>query len=136
MARNQIEDYQRDGYYVARGLFSPQEVSSYRSHYMALREGQEHPGDYVGVPIERIVGDSAKTGDLLYEDKPDPLKQYPRMIHMHRWDEVSLRWLIDTRINAYLTTLLGAEPFAVQTVKLRFIFAPPRKALAWKIPEQ
>jgi hypothetical protein len=21
----------------------------------------------------------------------DPLKRYPRMIHMHRWDEISLR---------------------------------------------
>ncbi len=122
VATNEIEQYQREGYAVARGLFSPQEVAFYRAHFMTLREGQEHPGDFVGVPIERILGDSAKTGDLLYEDKPDPLKQYPRMIHMHRWDETSLNWLIEPRINEHLTALLGAEPYAVQTM---LYFKPP-----------
>ena len=122
LAADRIEQYQRDGYYVARGLFSPEEVAHYRSHFMNLREGQAHPGDYVGAPIERILGDSAKTGDLLFEDKPDPLKQYPRMIHMHRWDEVSLQWFIDARINEHLTSLLGTEPYAVQTM---LYFKPP-----------
>lgn len=119
---DQIEQYQRDGYYVARGLFSPDEVEFYRAHFMRLREAQAHPGDYAGVPVERILGNSAKTGDLLFEDKPDPLKQYPRMIHMHRWDEVSLKWLIDQRINEHLTSLLGTEPYAVQTM---LYFKPP-----------
>jgi ectoine hydroxylase-related dioxygenase (phytanoyl-CoA dioxygenase family) len=117
-----VEHYQHNGYCVVSGLFSPQEVAFYRSHFMALREGQEHPGDFAGVPIERIVGNSPKTGDLLYDDKPDPLKQYPRMIHMHRWDEISLKWMIDARINQCLTGLLGAEPFAVQTM---LYFKPP-----------
>jgi ectoine hydroxylase-related dioxygenase (phytanoyl-CoA dioxygenase family) len=52
----------------------------------------------------------------------DPLKRYPRMIHMHRWDDVSLRWLIDERIAASLTGLLGREPYAVQTM---LYFKPP-----------
>src|SRR5664279_2949459 len=122
MAANPIEQFNEQGYYVARGLFSPDEVAFYRSHFMALRQGQEHPGDYVGVPIERILGDSKKTGDLLYEDKPDPLRQYPRMIHMHRWDEASRNWLLEPRINQQLTLLLGTEPFAVQTM---LYFKPP-----------
>jgi hypothetical protein len=46
----------------------------------------------------------------------DPFKRYPRMIHMHRWDELSLRWMLDERINTCLTTLLAREPFAVQTM--------------------
>jgi len=117
-----VEQYQRDGYYVARGLFSSEEMAFYRAHFMALREGQEHPGDFAGVPVQRIIGDSLKTGDHLYEDKPDPLKQYPRMIHMHRWDDTSLRWMIDQRINELLTALLGVEPFAVQTM---LYFKPP-----------
>jgi ectoine hydroxylase-related dioxygenase (phytanoyl-CoA dioxygenase family) len=45
------------------------------------------------------------------------------MIHMHRWDEASLQWLLEPRINEYLTTLLGGtEPFAVQTM---LYFKPP-----------
>src|SRR4051812_40004670 len=117
---NEIEQFQRDGYCVVRGLFSPDEVAFYRSHYMDLREGQEHPGDFVGVPI--ILGNTAKTGDLLFTDKPDPLKEYPRMIHMHRWDEASLNWLTEPRLNEHLTALLGSEPFAVQTM---LYFKPP-----------
>ena len=84
---SQVEQYQRDGFFIARGLFPPEEVTRLRTHFMRLREGHVHPGDFVGVPIQQIWGDSAKTGDLLFEDKPDPLKNYPRMIHMHRWDE-------------------------------------------------
>ncbi len=122
LTTSQIEQYQRDGYFIARGLFAPEEITRLRAHYMALREGQEHPGDFAGVPVQRILGDSAKTGDLLFEDRPDPLKQYPRMIHMHRWDEISLHWLLDKRLNRQLTALLGCEPYAVQTM---LYFKPP-----------
>jgi ectoine hydroxylase-related dioxygenase (phytanoyl-CoA dioxygenase family) len=119
---DQFEQYQCDGYWVARGLFSPEETAFYRAHFMRLREGQQHPGDFAGVPIEPIVGNTAQTGDLLYDDKPDPLKQYPRMIHMHRWDQISLQWMISQRINEHLTWLMGAEPYAVQTM---LYFKPP-----------
>jgi phytanoyl-CoA hydroxylase len=117
----QLEQYQRDGYFVARGLFSQEEVAFYRAHFMRLREGQEHPGDFAGVPIERIVN-TPETGVYLYDDKPDPLKQYPRMIHMHRWDDASLQWMISERLNKHLTWLMGAEPYAVQTM---LYFKPP-----------
>jgi ectoine hydroxylase-related dioxygenase (phytanoyl-CoA dioxygenase family) len=118
----QVQQFQSDGYLVASDLFSTEEVASLRAHFMALREGHEHPGDFAGVPVQRIIGDSLRTGDHLYEDKPDPLKQYPRMIHMHRWDDTSLQWLIDRRINGALTALLGIEPYAVQTM---LYFKPP-----------
>lgn len=111
----QMEQYRRDGYYVARGLFSAEEVALYRSHFMELRRQNAYEGDFAGVPIKRIVG-SAATGDLIPDDAPDPLQQYPRMIHMHRWDETSLKWMIDDRLRDHLTALLGVEPFAVQTM--------------------
>jgi phytanoyl-CoA hydroxylase len=115
-----VEQFKHSGYSVISGIFSPQEVEFYRAHFMELREGQSHPGDFEGVP--RIIGNTAKTGDLLYDDRPDPLKQYPRMIHMHRWDEISLKWLLDPRINEKLTAFLGREPYAVQTM---LYFKPP-----------
>jgi phytanoyl-CoA hydroxylase len=98
--RTEIAQYQQDGYIVARGLFSDAEVARYRDHYMTLRERGSYPGDTAGVDI----GSS------------DPLKRYPRMIHMHRWDQLSLDWMIDERINSWLTALLGSEPYAVQTM--------------------
>jgi ectoine hydroxylase-related dioxygenase (phytanoyl-CoA dioxygenase family) len=98
--------YARDGYAVVRALFTPDEVAAYRAHFMALRGQGAFPGDLAGL-------DPASN---------DPLKQYPRMIHMHRWDALSLDWLLDARLNACLTALLGVEPFAVQTM---LYFKPP-----------
>jgi phytanoyl-CoA hydroxylase len=98
--------YQEHGYVVAEGLFDQDEVARYREHFMTLRRHGAYPGDLVGA-------DPASN---------DPLKRYPRMIHMHRWDDVSLSWMIDARINASLTGLLGREPYAVQTM---LYFKPP-----------
>jgi len=98
--------YQTNGYAVVCGLFSADQVARYREHYMTLRQRGAYPGDSAGVDVG---------GD-------DPIKRYPRMIHMHRWDEISLRWMLDQRINACLTGLLGREPYAVQTM---LYFKPP-----------
>ncbi len=106
LSREQVEQYHRDGYVVARGLFSKQEAEFYIDHYMRLRESGSYPGDFGGVDPK----------------SNDPLKRYPRMIHMHRWDEVSLKWMIDPRLNACMTALLGKEPYAVQTM---LYFKPP-----------
>jgi phytanoyl-CoA hydroxylase len=100
LMQTQVEGYKRDGYSVARGLFSPEEVAAYRDHYMLLREKGVYPGDSSGVDVT----------------SGDPLKRYPRMIHMHRWDKTSLQWLIDRRLRACLTQLLTTEPYAVQTM--------------------
>ena len=98
--------YHENGYVVVAGLFAQDEVAGYREHYMTLRRRGAYPGDLVGA-------DPASD---------DPLKRYPRMIHMHRWDEVSLRWLLDERLNACMRGLLGREPYAVQTM---LYFKPP-----------
>jgi phytanoyl-CoA hydroxylase len=55
-----------------------------------------------------MVAETQKSGD--------PLQKYPRMIHMHRWDETSLQWLLDDRLHECLTTFLGTGPLAVQTM--------------------
>jgi hypothetical protein len=98
--RGAAEACAADGYVVARGLFGPDEVNELREHYMTLRRHGSYEGDFTGVDATSA----------------DPLKRYPRMIHMHRWDEVSLRWLLDARLKAWLTALIGREPYAVQTM--------------------
>lgn len=94
------ESYRANGYAVVPGLFGPDEVERLREHFMTLRRHGAYPGDLAGV-------DSTSA---------DPLKRYPRMIHMHRWDDVTLRWLLDARLNGCLTALLGSEPYAVQSM--------------------
>lgn len=98
--------FDQQGYLVARGLFSPDEARRLTGHYMELRAQGKHPGDSSGVSI----------------GAGDPLKRYPRMIHMHRWDRESLDWMIDPRIARSLTALMGREPYAVQTM---IYFKPP-----------
>jgi ectoine hydroxylase-related dioxygenase (phytanoyl-CoA dioxygenase family) len=99
-------DFQRDGYLIVRNLFTAEEAASYRDHYMRLNDERRVPGD------TRFTGANPN----------DPLVKYPRMLQMHRWDETSLNWLLDRRISAVMTGLLGQEPFAVQTM---IYFKPP-----------
>lgn len=92
--------YEENGYVIAHELFGAEETAALREHYMQLREAGSYPGDFDGVDA----------------NSSDPLKRYPRMIHMHRWDEASLKWLLDSRLNEAMTALLGREPYAVQTM--------------------
>ncbi|HYT51736.1 MAG TPA: phytanoyl-CoA dioxygenase family protein [Gaiellaceae bacterium] len=99
--------FDEQGYLVARGLFDAEQAAFLREHFMRLREAGAYPGDVVGVD----------------PSSDDPLKKYPRMIHMHRWDAVALDWLIEPRLAQSLASLLGGmEPFAVQTM---LYFKPP-----------
>lgn len=95
-----VRRFQESGYVVARGLFSQAETESYREHFMRMRASATYPGDFAGVDLT----------------SSDPLKRYPRMIHMHRWDDLSLRWMLDARLNEWMTGLLGTAPYAVQTM--------------------
>jgi len=94
------EEFESRGFTVARGLFSPEEVQALTDHYMAMRDRG---------------GDGWAEGGVHPEDA-EPLKRYPRLMQPHRGDDVSLRYLVDPRINAHLTELLGREPYAVQTM--------------------
>ena len=100
LTQTQFDTYSTQGFLNVEGLFTADEVAHFKHHYMEMRQAGAHPGDTSGVDIG---------GD-------DPLLKYPRMIHMHRWDKLSLQWMTDPRLNAVMTGLLGREPFAVQTM--------------------
>lgn len=106
LTRLQKRQFDSQGYLNVQKLFSEQEVLRFRRHFMQLRETGSYPGDSAGVD----------------NGSKDPLKRYPRMIHMHRWDQLSLRWMLDPRLRDCMTDLLEREPFAVQTM---LYFKPP-----------
>jgi phytanoyl-CoA hydroxylase len=100
--------YIQNGYVVVKNLFTPEETASYRDHFMHLRENGTYPGDLLGVQLN--------------DGQNDPLKRYPRMIHMHHWDALSKQWMLSPRLYEVLAVLLGKAPYAVQTM---LYFKPP-----------
>lgn len=104
-----VATFRDQGYIVLKGLFTPEEAAFYRDHFMDLRLNGSYAGDFLGVEMSRNAD-------------ADPLKRFPRMIHMHHWDRAAFDWLLCERLNRALTALLGREPYAVQTM---LYFKPP-----------
>lgn len=102
-----VVEFSSHGFTIVRGLFTADEAAAYRDHFMELNAAGSHAGDFSGVE-----------GGGEY----DPLKKYPRMIHMHRWDEMSREFLLHPRIRRTMNALLGRDPYAVQTM---LYFKPP-----------
>lgn len=100
-----VQQFARDGYAIAREMFRREEVDMMLAHYMRMNEEKRQKGDVSSI-----------------KDANDPLKRYPRMLQMHRWDEVSLRYLLDSRLRDMMSALLGSEPYAVQTM---IYYKPP-----------
>ena len=98
-----ISEFAAQGYTLARALFSEDEAARLREHFVVINREQRRLTDNIS-------------------DPSDPLAQYPRVMQPHRWDALSMEWMIDERLKVWLTSLLGREPYAVQTM---FYFKPP-----------
>ena len=91
-----LNSYDEQGFVVACGLFSRSETDRLFDHFQQLRGSGQREFDY--------TGEEHKEG-------------FPRMLHMHRWDEVSLDWLLSERIANWLRALAGGlEAYAIQTM--------------------
>jgi len=101
------QSFERDGYFVARAIFAPAEISELREHYMRLRAEGPKPGD---------MGGDASRGAA------DPLNKFPRMINMHEWDETSMAWQKDPRLIGIAESLVGDQ---VQLCQTMIYFKPP-----------
>lgn len=107
-----LEDFQRDGFAVVRGLFSAEEIAEIRETFMA----QAAQG-----PIEGL-------SDGVYHKLPtdDPLAFYPRMMHPHRHDDkavgpLSMRYMLHPKLYPLLQAFTEGEPIAAQSM---FYFKP------------
>ncbi|MEK7413094.1 MAG: phytanoyl-CoA dioxygenase family protein [Planctomycetota bacterium] len=105
--------YARDGYHIQRGLLSQQDVSEVLDAFMRLAKNGPIDG-LSNVPLQTAA--------------TDPLAKFPRMMHPHIHPEhpetcrLALRWLLDRRIEAILSDLMGEPPVAAQSM---FYFKPP-----------
>lgn len=102
-------DFDQNGFVVVRGLFTTAEIDELCAEFAALHAAGPVPGHFEPRATE--------TGG-----PSDPLDTYPRVMHPHRINEMSLRRLLDPRLRKILEALLGEEVLAAQSM---FYFKPP-----------
>jgi len=110
------EAFHRDGYFIARGLFSPEEVEDLNTTFMKMH-AEGVPGFY-------------EPGTAMHKEKQhgitalenDPLLKYPRVMHPHRFNQKARAYLTDPRVAVYLEKFMGGEPVATQSM---YYFKPP-----------
>ncbi|MCE0498205.1 MAG: phytanoyl-CoA dioxygenase family protein [Methylacidiphilales bacterium] len=99
------ETYDRDGFALARRLFSLEEVAEIRETFDKI--------DQLG---------AVRPHDDGIRDPNDPLFQHPRIVHPHRSNAVARRYLLHPGVINCLRTLFGEEPVATQSM---YYFKPP-----------
>jgi phytanoyl-CoA hydroxylase len=98
------EQFEQDGYLIVRGLLRREEAEYLRDYYTEVHGRRGIEGYNDGLP----------EGDIL--------RRYPRLVHPHRTDELSRRYMLDPRIAAVLWELFGEEPLAAQSM---MYYKPP-----------
>jgi phytanoyl-CoA hydroxylase len=106
LSDEQKKQFSSDGFLVAKGLLA-EEIHQMREHFMDI---------HARAPIANYHPKTAE------EAQGDILKQYPRIMHPHRFDEQSKMWMIQPKLAVILTDLFGEEPIAAQSM---FYFKPP-----------
>ena len=112
VAQEQVENYHQKGFLLLRGFFTEAEVAEIREAFM--EQGKDGP--------------VLNLSDTIPNASPqDPLARYPRMLHPHRHPElsvggISMRYLLDARMEVVLRALFEEEPIAAQSM---FYFKPP-----------
>ena len=103
----QKAQFERDGFYVARGLFDLDQVGTLRDRYMEIHAA----GGVAGYFEPKSA-----------QETRDILQRYPRIMHPHRFDELSKTSMLDARLRDILHDLFGEEPLAAQSM---MYFKPP-----------
>ena len=107
----QLEQWSRDGYLLVSGLFEAAEIDDLREHFMRMQAEALDPAS----PLRSYY--QPKTA----QESSDILQQFPRVLHPHRFDELSMKQMLDARVGAILEQIMGAEPIAAQSM---FYFKP------------
>jgi ectoine hydroxylase-related dioxygenase (phytanoyl-CoA dioxygenase family) len=116
LTEEQVAAFHRNGYHIERGLFSQAEVDAIRDAFMNQNANGPVPG----------LSETQRRNGVTYNDA-DPLSRFPRMMNPHRHPDkdvgpLSLRYLLDQRLEARLADLMGEDAIAAQTM---FYFKPP-----------
>ncbi|MEE9405460.1 MAG: phytanoyl-CoA dioxygenase family protein [Algisphaera sp.] len=106
-----LKIWERDGYAVVRGLWSPEEVAQCQAAFDTFAMlGKAIPDQWDPDPSSER-----------------PWERCPRVMHPHRikgepFRELSLKMLLDKRVEAVVAALMGEAPIATQSM---FYYKPP-----------
>lgn len=108
LSEEQIQQYHQEGYLVVRRMLSGDEIEELLRTFMQIHrqgpvQGYFHP-----------VSEAEAGGDIL--------KQYPRVMHPHRFNETAKKYMLHPAVMAALGDLFGEEALAAQSM---FYFKPP-----------
>ncbi|MGW2635935.1 phytanoyl-CoA dioxygenase family protein, partial [Streptomyces sp. NPDC001348] len=98
--RKRVEEFQRSGFTVVRGLFGHDEIDRLCAEFAALRAAGPVPGHFE--PRTPVPDDGPA----------DPLDAYPRVMHPHEISRLARDFLLDARLRTVLRALLGEEVLA------------------------
>ncbi|GHI01110.1 phytanoyl-CoA dioxygenase family protein [Neobacillus kokaensis] len=108
LTAEQKAQFEKEGYFIAKGLFSEKEITELCHTFMEMSEGPI-PGCFE----PEMDPESEHT---------DPLKRYPRMMHPHRINEIARKYMLDPKVMDVLHDLLEEHALAAQSM---FYFKPP-----------
>ncbi|MGJ3243635.1 MAG: phytanoyl-CoA dioxygenase family protein [Opitutales bacterium] len=100
--------FEENGFCIARGVFSPEEVSEIKDLFEGLHEQGPIPKYYEPMSAE-------EAGD-------DILKTRPRFMHPHRYSDTARRYMLHPKVTRILKELFGHPPLAAQSM---FYQKPP-----------
>jgi ectoine hydroxylase-related dioxygenase (phytanoyl-CoA dioxygenase family) len=102
------DSFHRHGYAVVRSLFADNEVDAIKKTFDGIAASGPIPGHFDAVPQDQSGG--------------DPLKEYPRVHHPHRFDAVSRKALLHPGVMRCVRELMEEEVLAAQSM---FYYKPP-----------
>lgn len=102
----QVNQFETEGYLIVRSVWHADEIEEIRQAFEAISQ-RTIPGYF----------EPQTTGD-----EQDPLQRYPRVMHPHRFDPLSKRYMLHPAVMAILHDLYGEEALAAQTM---FYYKPP-----------
>jgi ectoine hydroxylase-related dioxygenase (phytanoyl-CoA dioxygenase family) len=102
LTKEQVKQYHELGYTLSEGLLTLAECEQLIKRALELHARGAIPGCFQSVPESESGG--------------DPLRAYPRMMHPHRVDELSLHFLKHPRIVNALEDILGMGAIGLQTM--------------------
>ncbi len=102
LTQEQLDHFHNEGYLVLKGFYRPEETEQLRDNFMRMHAEGGVPGFFEAKSAEEAGG--------------DPLKMYPRILHPHRFDDLSRQYLLDSRLEPVLHDLFGEPALAAQSM--------------------